>query len=103
MVERRSIAFAASEAFFSIEITSEACISRSIKYSERRLASLDIFLNTSEESLSNILAGSSPSGRKRNLTSVPSIIAGNTFFSAPHAAPLPASSPSKQKVISLTI
>ena len=99
MVESTSIALAANEAFFTNEIISEACASRSIKYSDRRLAFLDKFLKSSTECCSNKLAGSSPSGKNRKLISVPSVIDGKTFFSAPHAAPLPASSPSKQKVI----
>ena len=73
-----------------------------MKYSDSKLESLVIFIKFSDDSFSNKLAGSSPSGKKRNLISVPSVIAGKTFFNAPQAAPRPASSPSKQKVISLT-
>ena len=38
----------------------------------------------------------------KNFISDPSVIEGSTLLRAPHAAPLPASSPSKQNIISLT-
>ena len=100
--ESNSIALEAREAFCSSEVTSEAIVNLSIKYSDNNVAFLDFAFSSSTEFFSNKLAGSSPSGRNRNFIVLPSVTAGKTFLRAPHAAPLPASSPSKQKIISFT-
>ena len=97
-----SIALDAKVAFFSKEPVPTARVNLSIKYSDNSKASLSLFSKVSLSSFSNKLAGSSPSGRKRNFISAPSLTTGKTFLRAPQAAPLPASSPSKQNITSFT-
>jgi hypothetical protein len=97
-----SVALEANEALFSKEPVPIAKVSLSIKYSDNSKDFSSLLSKSSLLSFSNKLAGSSPSGRKRNFISAPSLTTGRTFLRAPQAAPRPASSPSKQKITSLT-
>ena len=56
------------------------------------------FKNSSFSSFTKV-SGSAPSGRKIRLNCTPSFNSGRQLFIAFHAADLPATSPSKQKVI----